>query len=212
MPDFTLEKASGGLVAGIDEVGRGCLAGPVIAAALVFPENVSSAIVDGIDDSKKLTKKKRQFLFDRLSNTSDIIWALGAGSATEIDQYNIRQATHLAMRRALAALTRKLGKKPDFVLVDGNDFPDLPCEGRAVVKGDCYSLSIAAASIMAKVIRDRAMEKLSSRYPLYGWENNAGYGVKKHLEGLRQSGATRHHRYSFAPVRLLAVSGSENRT
>lgn len=212
MPDFTLENASGGLVAGIDEVGRGCLAGPVVAASLVFVSRPSPAFFNEIDDSKKLSRKKRQFLFEHLSASSNVIWALGAGSSAEIDKYNIRQATHLAMRRSLAALSRRLGKKPDFVLVDGNDFPPLPCEGRAVIKGDQYSFSIAAASIMAKVIRDRVMERLSSRYTAYGWENNVGYGVKKHLEGLRAKGATCHHRYSFAPVRLLAVSGSENCT
>ncbi|QCE34263.1 ribonuclease HII [Acetobacteraceae bacterium] len=210
MPDFTLEEACGGLVAGIDEVGRGCLAGPVVAASFVFSSYKISDLCDGIDDSKKLSKKKRQSVFERLSASPDVVWALGAGSSVEIDKYNIRQATHLAMRRSLAVLRHRLGKNPDYVLVDGNDFPDLPCKGRAVVKGDRYSLSIAAASIMAKVVRDRVMERLSLRYAHYGWENNAGYGVKKHLEGLQKKGATPHHRYSFAPVQRLAVSGIGN--
>ena len=198
MPDLELEHAAGGLVAGVDEAGRGPLAGPVVAAAAVIDEvRLGAALRAGIDDSKKLSAGKRTAIFAELAGCARV--AVGAASVAEIDQYNILGATMLAMRRAVLSL----GILPDLVLIDGNRTPELPCPARAVVGGDARSLSIAAASIVAKVTRDRIMASLAARHPGFGWERNAGYGTAAHREALVRLGPTAHHRRSFAPVAKL---------
>lgn len=180
-------------VAGVDEVGRGPLAGPVVAAAVILPEG---CWIDGVDDSKKLTHEKRVALYSRIV-TSCVCWGVGAASAAEIDRINIRRATALAMQRAI----RRLSCPPAHLLVDGLRVPELGDEGQtAIVDGDAKVHSIAAASILAKVTRDRLMERLAPRYPDYGWERNKGYGTPEHLAALDRLGPTRHHRQSFQPV------------
>lgn len=199
MADMSLEQKAGGSiagpVAGIDEVGRGPLAGPVLAAAVIIPAHAVATLASaGLDDSKKLTARKRAFLFQMVTETCS--WGVGAGSIADIDANNILGASLLAMRRAILAMPAL----PVFALVDGNRLPDLPCPAQAVIKGDSKSLSIAAASVVAKVLRDRAMASLGARYPGYGWERNAGYGTQEHREALQRLGPTAHHRRSFAPV------------
>jgi ribonuclease HII len=185
MPDFELERAlgdgrDGGLrVVGLDEVGRGPWAGPVVAAAAwLEPARLPSTFLDALDDSKKLSHARRESLFEAMtaSASKGLAFALGEASVAEIDRLNILQASLLAMTRAVAAL----GFRPDAALVDGNRAPDLPCPARTVVGGDGRSLSIAAASIIAKVTRDRGMRVLAERHPGYGWERNAGYGTAEH--------------------------------
>lgn len=199
MPDFTIENKyrDKGIIAGIDEAGRGPLAGPVVAGAVIFPElRIASELAALIDDSKKLSPKKREELYEALF-ASDALIGVGMASAAEIDEVNILQATFLAMRRALD----NVGAKVDLALVDGNRDPKLYCPALTVIKGDSLSLSIAAASIVAKVTRDRIMAKLALQYPFYGWDRNAAYGTKEHLEALAKYGVTPEHRKSFAPVR-----------
>jgi ribonuclease HII len=193
MPDYSLEAASPAPVCGVDEVGRGPLAGPVVAAAVILD---ADNIPAGLDDSKKLKAARREALFTEISACAAI--GIGAASAREIDQLNILGATMLAMRRAVLALPML----PAMALVDGNRAPDLPCLVETVVKGDGRSLSIAAASIIAKVTRDRAMRALHHRYPAYGWDSNAGYPTAVHRAALTEHGPCPHHRRSFAPVRL----------
>ncbi|MXU64848.1 ribonuclease HII [Oceanomicrobium pacificus] len=192
-PDDRFERdAPDWPVCGIDEAGRGPWAGPVTAGAVILDLDRLPA---GLNDSKKLSPARREALFDEIRATA--ICGIGAASVEEIDRLNILQATYLAMRRAVAALP----VTPRFALVDGNRMPpDLPCPGLPVVKGDARSLSIAAASILAKVSRDRAMAELSQQHPQYGWERNAGYGVKAHQEALKIYGVTPHHRRSFKPI------------
>jgi ribonuclease HII len=198
MPDLELERAAGGIVAGVDEAGRGPLAGPVLAAAAVIDAGrLEIALRDRIDDSKKLSPARREAVFAELAGCARL--ALGAASVAEIDRFNILGATMLAMRRAVLSL----GILPDLVLIDGNRTPELPCAARAVVGGDARSLSIAAASIAAKVVRDRIMARLAARHPGFGWERNAGYGTAAHREALVRLGPTAHHRRSFAPVAAL---------
>ncbi|AOX17356.1 ribonuclease HII [Kozakia baliensis] len=200
MPDFSLEAARGApdaLIAGIDEVGRGPLAGPVVAAALVFLVPPPPELACLIDDSKRLTAKRREKAFDALRNFPDLRLGLGAASVTEIEQLNIANACHLAMRRALA----RLPFLPAAALVDGSHAPLLPCPVNMVVGGDKLSLSIAGASIAAKVVRDRLMTRLAVRHDSYAWERNAGYGTAAHMAGLRLKGVTHHHRRGFAPIR-----------
>ena len=194
-PGFGLERRSGGLVAGLDEAGRGPLAGPVVAAAAVLNEN---AAPPGLDDSKQLTANEREILCDELRSVA--LLGIGAGSVAEIDRFNILVASLLAMRRALESLVWRLGRLPDLALVDGNQSPRLPCPTELVIKGDGRSASIAAASIIAKVARDRAMAALAQEFPGYGWETNAGYGTAQHRAALVTLGPTVHHRRSFAPV------------
>ena len=197
-PDFSAETAlrRRGLwpVAGVDEVGRGPLAGPVCAAAVILDPR---AIPEGIDDSKELTSKAREIVFTRLVES-----ALAVGfafiTAAEIDETDIRQAALRAMTRAVAGLA----VTPAYVLVDGRDFPTLPVPGEAIVRGDASSLSIAAASIVAKVARDGLMRRLGADYPDYGFDTNAGYGSRRHLAALAALGPTPHHRMSFSPMRL----------
>lgn len=181
-------------VAGVDEVGRGPLAGPVVAAAVILPE---SAWIDGVDDSKKLNADRRLDLYEKIVRTA-LVYGVGAASAREIDRMNIRRATALAMQRAIA----RLGGV-DHLLVDGLAVPELGTETHtAIVGGDGCVHCISAASIVAKVTRDRLMARLAPRYPEYGWERNRGYGTPEHLEALARLGPTRHHRQSFHPCQL----------
>ena len=195
MPDFALEKEAGGVVAGVDEAGRGPWAGPVVAAAAILdPDTLPHHVQEQLDDSKKLTAKVRDRLFDAL--TGNIYQGVGIASVDEIDTQNILAATMLAMQRAV----HNLPVQPDIALVDGNRAPDLSCPVRTVVRGDGLSLSIAAASIVAKVTRDRIMAELALKHPGYAWDRNAGYGTKAHREGLDRFGVTEHHRRNFKPI------------
>lgn len=203
MPDYMLEMEHGGLVAGVDEVGRGPLAGPVVAATVAFKEMPSPELSILLDDSKKLTARRREKAYDALRQSGEAFWAFGAASVEEIDRLNVGQACHLAMARAVERLAVKMGRWPDLALVDGNRAPQLPCSVQTVVGGDGISLSIAAASILAKVLRDRMMTRLATRYPGYAWERNAGYGTAAHMTGLTTEGVTLHHRRAFAPIRRL---------
>jgi ribonuclease HII len=207
MPDYLLEIAAGGRVAGVDEAGRGPLAGPVVAAAVVFHAQPPEALAILLDDSKKLDARRREVAFAALRAAmleGVLDGAVGAASATEIGRLNILRATHLAMARAIG----RLRLVPDLALVDGNQPPRLPCAVRCVVKGDSLSLSIAAASILAKVTRDRAMTRLDPRWPGYGFARHAGYPTAAHREALERLGPTPHHRRGFGPVdqMLLALS------
>lgn len=206
MPDFRIERRCTGLVCGIDEAGRGPLAGPVVAAAVVLDtRRFPKTLRDGLDDSKVLSIAEREACYRVLRRCVDRGAArigVGAASVPEIDRINILRAALLAMARAVAAL----GVCPDTALVDGNIAPPLGCGVQTVVKGDALSFSIAAASVIAKVTRDRIMRGLAPRYPGYGWETNVGYATQEHGEAIRQFGVTRHHRRSFAPVRL-ALAG-----
>ena len=204
MPDFAIERRCGGLVCGIDEAGRGPLAGPVVAAAVILePRRLPKMLRDGLDDSKVLTRERREGCYRALRRCADRGAAhigVGAASTAEIDRLNILRAALLAMARAVAVL----GVRPDTALVDGAIAPPLACVVQTVIKGDGLSFSIAAASVIAKVTRDRIMHGLAHRYPGYGWETNVGYATQEHGEAIRRLGITRHHRRSFAPVRLAA--------
>lgn len=201
MPDFSIEREHPGLVVGVDEAGRGPWAGPVVAGAAILDQtSLPQDLRQGLDDSKKLKAAKREALLVRLLETPGVRLGLGIASVEEIDRLNILQATFLAMARAVA----DLDVTPDFALIDGNRVPPgLPCPARAVVKGDGLSLSIAAASIMAKVSRDKMMEELDAQFPGYGWAGNAGYGTAAHIEALVRLGVTVHHRKSYAPIRKM---------
>lgn len=211
MPDYSRELALGApnrRVAGLDEVGRGPLAGPVVAAAAVFLAPPQHALAAFLDDSKKLTVRRREAAFALLLDAPDVEITLGAASVEEIERLNIGRATLLAMSRALG----RLRQCPDVALVDGNRAPDLPCRVETIIGGDGLSLSIAAASIVAKVVRDRAMARLARRYRAYGWEKNAGYGTATHMAAVKTSGVTAHHRRGFAPIRAqlaLSPAGAE---
>jgi len=195
MPDLVLERECDGVVCGIDEAGRGPLAGPVVAAAVIIDAaRMPRGLRKQIDDSKKLVREEREDYAARLWSCARI--GIGAASVGEIDRINILQASLLAMRRALDALPAV----PQWALVDGNATPPLPCRTRTVIGGDGLSLSIAAASIIAKVTRDRLMRALAPRYPGYGWETNVGYATEEHRTALLALGPTRHHRMSFAPL------------
>ena len=193
-----------GRIAGVDEVGRGPLAGPVVAAAVVLPRRVPRALAALIDDSKKLSAGQRAAAFAALMAAREagrVEIALGAASVAEIGRLNILRASLLAMRRAVL----RLPSVPDLALVDGNVAPDLPCPVRCVVGGDGSELSIGAASIIAKVVRDRCMARLDRRYPGYGWPENAGYGTAAHRAALLALGATVHHRAGFGTVRQMTL-------
>ncbi len=213
MPDFALEAAHGAdkgqVVIGLDEAGRGPWAGPVHAAAVwLAPERLTAGFQAELDDSKKLTRVSREAIFEQmraLASAGDPPLRLGLGDASveEIDRLNILQASLLAMARAVAAL----GLQPDAALVDGTQAPRLDCPVTTVVGGDRKCLTIAAASIAAKVTRDHLMARLAEAHPGYGWERNAGYGTAAHRDGLRRLGVTPHHRRSFRPIRE-ALNGS----
>lgn len=207
-PDFTIENTIGGTVAAIDEVGRGPWAGPVVAVAVIVPRN---GLPSGITDSKQLSKKKREQLYQsfmHLRTEGVLHFAVGQQGVRSIDTYNILEATHLAMAGAFAKLQAAHPGTIDHVLVDGNRLPDLPVDATPVIKGDSRSISIATASIIAKVIRDRTMEELAEQFPGYGWDRNAGYGTAEHQEGIRQNGVSPHHRLSFAPIRTAMLQQS----
>lgn len=198
MPDLSLEKEDGGLVCGIDEAGRGPLAGPVVAAAVVLDlDHMPASLKRRIDDSKALTSEERREIHRELPRCALI--GIGAASAREIDRINILRASLVAMRRAVAALRIV----PDLALVDGNQRPPLAVPTRTVVGGDAKCLSIAAASIVAKVTRDLLMAELGRRHEGYGWEHNAGYPTPDHRAAIQALGITPHHRRSFGLVRLL---------
>ena|ERR1700722_11200934 len=203
MPHYIFEarvlRSRAGPVAGVDEVGRGPLAGPVVAAAVIFDRK---RIPRGLDDSKQMQPAAREEAYVRISECALAI-GVGEASVDEIDLVNIRQATHLAMARAV----RALALQPDFALVDGNDAPALPCPCDTIVDGDARSVSIAAASIIAKVTPDRLMRSLHASFPGYGWFTNKGYGTEEHLEALARLGPCPHHRRSFAPVHNILYGG-----
>ena len=206
MPNFAIERGCAGIVCGIDEAGRGPLAGPVVAAAVVLdPKRFPRSLRARLDDSKVLSRDEREHCRRALARCVERGAArvgVGAASAREIDRINILRAALLAMARAVAAL----GVIPDIALVDGNMPPPLACPVKTVIGGDGLSFSIAAASVVAKVTRDRLMRALARRYPGYGWETNVGYATREHGEAIARLGPTRHHRRSFAPVRL-ALAG-----
>ncbi|MGI9274267.1 MAG: ribonuclease HII [Endozoicomonas sp.] len=181
------------LVCGVDEVGRGPLCGPVITAAVILDPDRPIA---GLTDSKKLTEKKREQLFEEIKEKA-LAWSLGRAVVAEIDELNILHATMLAMQRAVAGLS----VKPGLALIDGNRCPELPCRAEAVVKGDALVPEIGAASILAKVTRDREMVELDKQYPGYGIAGHKGYPTKVHMDALKKLGATPIHRRSFKPVR-----------
>jgi len=195
-------------VCGIDEVGRGPWAGPVVAVAVVLDiAKIPRRLQRQLDDSKALKREAREDIDARLRDLfGHAVWAgFGEASVGEIDEINILQASLLAMRRAYDDLGDGAGGAPQAALVDGNKLPDLPCPARAVIGGDALCLSIAAASIIAKVARDKLMVELCDAHPGYGWRTNAGYGTAEHQAGLAKLGVTPHHRRSFAPIaRLLA--------
>ncbi len=204
MPHFRLEAEHGGRVAGVDEAGRGPLAGPVFAAAVVLPRRLPRGLRGLIDDSKKLDPAARQAAFDALidarrAGAAEI--GVAAASVAEIARLNILHAALRAMCRAVA----RLPAPPDLALVDGNQPPPLGCAVRCVVDGDALCLSIAAASIVAKALRDRVMTRLAARWPGYGWESNAGYATAAHRAALMRLGPTHHHRAGFGTVRQLAL-------
>lgn len=185
-------------VAGIDEAGRGPLAGPVVAAAVLLPGHLPDPLRAELNDSKQLKPADRDRLSRALRATPDITLAIGVATVAEIDRLNILKASELAMRRALAGLSRS----PRHALIDGNRVPaDLRCPATPIVKGDATSLSIAAASILAKTVRDQMMRELATEHPGYGWERNAGYGTAEHRAAILRLGITAHHRRSFGIVR-----------
>jgi len=196
MADFSLEIEAEGLVVGLDEAGRGPWAGPVVAAAVHLDQARLPESLWALDDSKKLSPSSRQALFVAMQESEAVRIGLGQASAAEIDTLNILKATFLAMARAL----EDLGLKPDWALVDGNRAPPLPCKVRTVIKGDSKSLSIAAASIAAKVSRDRLMEELEALHPGYGFARHKGYGTAQHQTALLRLGPCPAHRRSFRPV------------
>ena len=191
--EATAQAEGWGRVCGIDEAGRGPLAGPVVAAAVVLPAGYE---LPGLTDSKQLSAARREKLYSQIMQDPAVSKCVASASVEEIDRLNILRATHLAMRRAAEGLA----PRPDFCLIDGLPVPGFPIPSRSLVKGDARCLSIAAASVLAKVTRDHLMHELHRQYPQYGWQRNAGYGTREHLNALREYGITPHHRRSFAPV------------
>ena len=177
------------VIAGVDEAGRGPLADEVYAAAVVLPEGV---LIEGLNDSKKISEKKREKLFDEIKEIA-LAYAVATASVEEIDEFNIRNATYIAMNRAIEALNIK----PDYVIVDGDCIKECNYPHECVVKGDAKSMSIAAASILAKVSRDRHMMEMAKKYPQYGFEKHKGYGTKAHIEALKEFGPCEIHRKTF---------------
>ena len=180
------------IIAGVDEVGRGSLVGPVYAAAVILKKSINTKL---LKDSKSMSSSKRKVLFSHIKKNS--IWAIGKASLKEIEQLNILNASLLAMKRAI----KKLKKKPSHVLIDGNKLPELKnYKLKSIIKGDQKIPSISAASIIAKVARDRLITKMSKKYKKYAWDKNAGYGTKQHLKALKKFGITKHHRKNFSPI------------
>lgn len=211
MPTFKIENSLNGLTVGIDEVGRGPWAGPVLAAAVLLDsKNITEELLRLIDDSKKLSVEKREVASQKLIESGSVFFAIGEASVEEIDELNILQATMLAMTRAFDTLNSKIvsQKFQDHIqhaLIDGNRSPKLTCQTHTIIKGDSHSYSIAAASIIAKVTRDQLMATLAKEYPYYGWEHNAGYGTKIHQDGLAQYGITPYHRKSYKPIQAFLL-------
>lgn len=209
MPDLRFERElhEQGFtnVAGVDEVGRGCLAGPVVAAAVILPIDYGSRVGETtkIDDSKRLTPEQRKQTYATLTADLRVIWAVGLACVEEIDTMNILRASQEAMRRAVGALALA----PSHALVDGLPFEPFPVPLKAVVGGDRRCLSIAAASVIAKVTRDRLMADLDQSFPGYGFADNKGYGTPSHLDALRRLGPSPHHRRTFSPVRVQSLPG-----
>ena len=189
-------------VCGVDEAGRGPLVGAVVAGAVVIDPNNP---IEGLKDSKKLTAARREYLYEQIMEKAKA-WGVGEASPLEIDQINILQATMLAMRRAIEDLTARLGAWPDKALIDGNRCPELPIAAEAIVKGDAKEPAISAASIVAKVTRDRQMMSLHERHPEYGFAQHMGYPTEAHFAALKQYGACDQHRRSFSPVRKVLES------
>jgi len=204
MPHYIYEsrllKTMAGPVCGVDEAGRGPLAGPVVAAAVILDRK---RIPKGLNDSKQLSEEDREALYPAIMEMA-IAVGVGEASVSEIDLINIRQATHMAMARAVRALK----VAAEFALVDGNDAPALPCRCDTLIGGDGRSVSIAAASIIAKVTRDRLMVALHDDHPGYNWRSNKGYGTPEHYAGLKAHGVTAHHRRSFGPIRAILTGQS----
>ncbi len=190
------------LLVGVDEAGRGPLAGPVVAAAVVFPANAEPPA--GLRDSKTLSARRRAELLPAI-RAHALACGVGAASVREIDRLNIRVATALAMTRAVAQALRGLRTGDCVILLDGLPMRELEYAHEAMIDGDAYCVSIAAAGIVAKEVRDRLMRALDRRHPAYGWVSNSGYGTARHLQALREAGPTRHHRTSFGPVRQLSL-------
>lgn len=206
-PDFSFENKHDGLACGVDEVGRGPLAGPVVAAAVIlnraaFPQN----ILEHINDSKKVSQKKRAYLFDKIHEYAHV--SIAECSVEEIDTLNILQASLMAMKKAIDGLR----VKPAIALIDGNKAPRTPCRTETIVKGDSRSYSIAAASIIAKHYRDNLMNTYALEFPQYGWDKNAGYGTTAHLKAIEIHGITPLHRRSFSPISkcLVKVNSANN--
>ena len=195
-PDFSFERQCFGPVCGVDEAGRGPLAGPVVAAAVIL---TPARIPEGLNDSKALSPKQRELLLNAIEKNAQI--GIGIAEPEEIDRANILGATMIAMRRAVLALP----KLPDMALIDGNKLPELSCDAQAIIKGDSRSLSIAAASIVAKVTRDRLMIEADHRYPAYDFAGHKGYPTKAHIKALNDLGPTPIHRRSYKPVSLAKV-------
>ena len=189
-------------VCGVDEAGRGPLVGAVVAGAVVLDPNNP---IEGLKDSKKLTAVRREYLYEQIMEKAKA-WGVGEASPAEIDEINILQATMLAMRRAVEDLTTRLGAWPDKALIDGNRCPELPIAAEAIVKGDTKEPAISAASIVAKVTRDRQMQILHERHPEYGFAQHMGYPTEAHFAALKQYGACDQHRRSFSPVRKVLES------
>lgn len=205
--DFSHEDSHNGIVCGMDEAGRAPLVGPVTAACVYIPDNKRSlAFIDQIKDSKKVAKAKRETLYDQIKG--HLCFGIAHVFENEIDQINIHHASLLAMKRAYHIMCNEFGILPSFGLVDGKFSPDLPCNSQPLVKGDSKSKSIAAASILAKVHRDRYMLALHEEYPYYGWDTNSGYPTRQHLDALEQHGITKHHRKSFSPVKQYELEVS----
>ena len=199
-----IEDEFSGMVVGIDEAGRGPWAGPVVAGAVIIKDrNLPPLLLQGLDDSKKLSATKRKKLYEALFMAQEdgkLLIGIGEASAKEIDEFNILQATFLAMKRALD----KLDVNPDIALIDGNQTPkNFPCQCKSIIKGDARSMSIAAASIAAKVYRDNLMGELAKKYPHYGFEKNAGYGTSLHQKGLAEHGICKEHRQSYKPIKEI---------
>jgi ribonuclease HII len=199
MPTFRYEiqlgRKSGAVICGVDEAGRGPLAGPVVACAAILPlAGLSTRLLGALEDSKRLTAEVREAVAIKLRVKA--IYALGQASVEEIDRFNILRATFMAMRRAFESLP----VQPEHAIIDGNMKPGLPCAETTVVEGDHLSYSIAAASILAKVARDKMMRELALEHSRYGWERNVGYGTREHLTAIETHGLTPHHRVSFRPV------------
>jgi len=205
MPSFRYEMKIAGTVAGIDEAGRGPLAGPVVAAAAVIDRTAAKRkLLRMINDSKRLELEDREAAYAAMVASGLVRYAVAEATVEEIDRFNILQATFLAMRRALEALSQQPDVRLDVVLIDGNQIPPrLGCKAETIVGGDGRSYSIAAASIFAKVTRDRYMAKLAETYPGYGWHTNRGYGSDQHLDAIQRLGPTPHHRMSFSPFNRL---------